>query len=95
MAGNHYNVPALQQGNQGPLNTAVHPSSLASNTAPTRMANMSNVAFAEHQGQVDVNGVQIQFHNVAIRAESSRANMSGPNVKDMPIAVASNKQHCI
>ena len=98
MAGNHYNVPALQQGNQGPLNTAVHPSSLASvqpNTAPTRMANMSNVAFAEHQGQVDVNGVQIQFHNVAIRAESSRANMSGPNVKDMPIAVASNKQQLL
>ena len=87
MASNRYkngNLPALQHGTQGPLNPAVHPSYLpptAPNNAPTRAPNqMANVAFTERRAEMKGKDMEIQVHEVAIRAESSKMNVSGPNV---------------
>ena len=96
MASNRYNVssvPAVQQGTQqGPLNSAVRPSSPALaqlSNAPTQTANQSNRVVTEHHGKMNVEGVHIQFRNVAIREESFRANVSNPTVKSPTEATAS------
>ena len=53
----------------------------------------SPVTIAEHQAEMNAPGVHIQVHNVAIRAECSRANVShNSNVNGRPLRAIANNQ---
>ena len=91
------NLPVLQQGTQAPFISAEHSSSVTpalygapNNTPAGQTANLYNVTIAEHQAEINAPGVHIQVHNVAIRAETSRANVS--HNANVPLRATANNQ---
>lgn len=70
------NHPELLQNSQKQVNPAVQ----RSDSSPNRETNQSNVSFVEQKAEMNVQGMHIQVHNVAIQAENSGAKISSPTL---------------